>query len=109
MLPFELTAIDSILVIAVIILLILHMKKNNSPEEFVKSRIRKEKQKARNSVTDCNNKTTDIKYTECPRGFGKIKIIGKNNTVSERCLSCYRLMDCYGEGKGLKDQHIFNQ
>jgi hypothetical protein len=36
-------------------------------------------------------------YTECPRGFGNIRMLGEDNSVSERCLGCYRIMECYSE------------
>jgi hypothetical protein len=38
-------------------------------------------------------------YAECPRGFGNIRKIGDNGSVSERCLGCYRIMECYGESE----------
>jgi len=36
-------------------------------------------------------------YTKCPRGFGNIRTLGKDNSVSEKCLGCYRIMECYSE------------
>ena len=46
-------------------------------------------------------------YAECPRGFGYIKKIGENGSVPEKCLGCYRIMECYGEKEEVKPQ--FNQ
>ena len=43
-------------------------------------------------------------YAECPRGFGHIKRIGEDGSVSERCLGCYRIMECYGEGEAVSLQ-----
>jgi hypothetical protein len=36
-------------------------------------------------------------FTECPRGFGNIRKLNEDNSVSERCLGCYRIMECYSE------------
>jgi len=38
-------------------------------------------------------------YTACPRGLGNIRKLGEGNSVSERCLGCYRLMECYSENE----------
>ena len=46
-------------------------------------------------------------YVECPRGFGYIRKIGDDGSVSERCLGCYRIMECYSEQEEIKSQ--FNQ
>ena len=36
-------------------------------------------------------------YTECPRGFGNVKKLSEHNSVSEKCIGCYRIMECYTE------------
>ena len=38
---------------------------------------------------------TQFEYTKCPRGFGDIKKIGEDDTISEKCLGCYMIMECY--------------
>jgi hypothetical protein len=94
MLSFELSAIDLILVIAVILLLILYITKFSAktiePKSFRKL-----------TTTDANPEKLELtpqnNYTECPRGFGNIKKLGEDSTVSERCLGCYRIMECYSE------------
>lgn len=94
MLPFELTAIDAILVIAVIILMILHLKNIKSPDKVLE-KLHQEKQLEKKQV--CFNHSS-----KCPRGFGEIRIIGENNTISERCLQCYMLTKCYTEKDSIK-------
>ena len=89
MLPFELTAIDAILVIAVIILMILHLKSIKSPDKILE-KLHREKQLEKIQVSSNHD-------NKCPRGFGQIRIIGENNTISERCLQCYMLTECYTE------------
>ena len=48
-----------------------------------------------------HNADQDIKfesdYTQCPRGFGNIKKLDDDNSVSDKCLGCFRIMQCYGE------------
>jgi hypothetical protein len=41
-------------------------------------------------------------YTKCPRGFGNIRTLGEDNSVSEKCLGCYRIMECYSEREWVK-------
>ncbi len=96
MISFELSAIDLILVIAVIVLLILYLTKFSvntfEPKSFRQPRAKDAKQE-RSTLRFQSN------YTECPRGFGNIKKLGEDNSVSERCLGCYKIMECYSENE----------
>jgi hypothetical protein len=92
MITFELSAIDIILAIAVVVLLMMYITKIEPKYPDQKSFLKKIK-KAEKSLEQKNPIQTD--YAECPRGFGNIKRIGKDNSVSDRCLGCYRIMDCY--------------
>ena len=93
MLSFELSAIDLILVIAVIVLLMLYWTKlSKIPEEqLLRGLIAKDTSPEKIATNPQNG------YGECPRGFGHIKKIGDDGSVSEKCLGCYRIMECYGE------------
>jgi hypothetical protein len=42
-------------------------------------------------------------YTECPRGLGNIKKISEDNSVSERCLGCHMIMNCYTDKEVVED------
>ena len=95
MLTFELSAIDLILVITVIILLLLYWTKLSKTSE---------QQPLKETTTKNQEKNIQNRYTECPRGFGNIKRISDDGSVSERCLGCYRIMDCYGNNKEEKPQ-----
>ncbi|MEJ2241919.1 MAG: hypothetical protein P8Y18_07235 [Candidatus Bathyarchaeota archaeon] len=97
MIEFELSAIDIILAIAVVVLLVLYLKhfspsslgsKANQQNVIVNT----EKQEKQNVP-----KPKKEDYAECPRGFGKIKNLSNDNSVSERCLGCYQIMECYTE------------
>jgi len=94
MLSFELSAIDLILAIAVIILLVLHLT-NSSGNIFDQIFSKRKKRKQKDYEGTALKPTGD--YTECPRGFGNIKKLSANNQVSERCLGCYQIMECYNE------------
>ncbi len=97
MLSFELSAIDIILVLAVLVLFILYWTKlSKIPEENLFRRSTAQKAKPKKITTNAQNG-----YTECPRGFGYIKNIENNGSVSERCLGCYRIMNCYGESEAV--------
>ena len=107
MLSFELSAIDIILVISVIVLLILFITKmsgrkheEESLKSFTKMPARKHEESFRQ--TKVNNVAPERTvlapqndYTKCPRGYGNIRKLGEDNSVSEKCLGCYRIMECY--------------
>jgi len=99
MLSFELTAIDIILVIAVIALIVLYWAKlSKIPEQFFRGSIAKDTSPEKIKSNPQNG------YAECPRGFGYIKRIADDGSVSERCLDCYRITECYSEQKEIKPQ-----
>jgi len=81
---------------AVIVLLILYLTKfsvkNFEPKSFRQPRAKHAKQERSALMFQSN-------YTECSRGFGNIKKLGEDNTVSERCLGCYKIMECYSENE----------
>ena len=92
MLTFELSAIDLILSIAVVVLLLMYITKlepkYHNPASFLK----------KNKDTSTTKKSTiqvQNECAECPRGFGNIRKIGEDNSVSDRCLGCYRIIECY--------------
>jgi hypothetical protein len=94
MLSFELSAIDIILTIAVVVLLILYITKmparNHEEEPFRQSKVNAAPPERPASAPQRD-------YTKCPRGFGNIRTLGEDNSVSEKCLGCYRIMECYSE------------
>ena len=97
MLTFELSAIDLILAIAVIILLILQLT-STSGNIFDQIFSRKKKKQTN---YEGHALKPQSKYTECPRGFGNIKKLSPDNSVSDRCLGCYQIMECYTEQNGV--------
>jgi len=96
MISFEVSAIDIILVIAVIVLLILYLVKFSA-------RTFEEKSFRQSTSKDVEHERFLLKpkidFTECPRGFGNIKMLSEDNSVSERCLGCYRICECYNESE----------
>ena len=99
MLSFEVTAIDLILVITVIILIVLYWTKSSkSPENQILHGTTNDAKPQKNIPNPQNG------YAECPRGFGYIKNIGDNGSIPERCLGCYRIMECYSEQEEIRPQ-----
>jgi len=98
MLSFELTAIDLILVIAVIVLLVLYWTKlSKIPDEQF---LRRSTAKAASPERLATMPRSD--YAECPRGFGNIRKLDNDGSGSDRCLGCYRIMECYSEQEEIK-------
>ena len=94
MLSFELSAIDIILTLAVIVLSILYMKKVQEKFHGNSSFLRLDSQ-IKEQGTPILKLRSD--YKECPLGLGNIKGFDEKDSVSERCLGCSEVMSCYGE------------
>ena len=94
MLSFELSAIDLILVLSVGLLLILYISKISSNTEKIFNKIREETKEAE---SDLVIPKSQHQYSKCPRGFGNIKRLAEDNSISEKCLGCYMIMECYTE------------
>ena len=95
MLSFDITAIDIILVIAVAVLLILYMKKLSMiPEKPLVLSPLKEV-----PVHESRGSSSQMNCTECPRGYGNIRMLGADNSVSDKCLGCYMIMECYSQNE----------
>jgi hypothetical protein len=106
MLSFELTAIDIILVIAVLVLFLLYWTKlSKIPDEnLFRGVITRNTDRKKNACPEKVTSNPKSGYAECPRGFGNIRKIGDDGSVSERCLGCYRIMECYGESEEVRSQ-----
>jgi len=100
MLSFELTAIDIILALAVLVLFVLYWTKlSKLPDERFFRGIMANSTSPEKFASYPQNG-----YTECPRGFGNIKKIGDDGSVSEKCLGCYRIMECYSESEEISSR-----
>ena len=50
------------------------------------------------------NKTSyQLDSINCPRGFGNIKKIDREGEICDRCLGCYKIMDCYTYSETIKN------
>jgi hypothetical protein len=93
MIPFEVTAIDLILTIAVIILVVLYWTKlSKIPDKNIFRGLME-----RNTNFEKIASKSQSEYSECPRGFGNIRKINDSGDLSERCLNCYKILECYGK------------
>ena len=104
MLPFELSAIDLILVIAVIVLLILYVTKSSTEPPTEEKRFAEEKIPPKKPAVEA----TDLKIEgerkllpharkdslKCPYGFGYLKKLDKAAPIPDECLGCSRIMEC---------------
>ena len=96
MFPFELSAIDFILVIAVVVLLILYITKLPTrpvveEKSSAKERIPPKKLAAR---AQTRSPTSPIK--KCPHHFGYLKKLDKTAPIPDECLVCSSIMECFG-------------
>lgn len=100
MLSFELSAIDVILGMAVIVLFVLYWSKlSGIPDKRIFRGLT-----TRNTTPEPVTPQPQKGYSECPRGFGNIKKIDSDGSVSEKCLGCYRIMECYSETAAIRSQ-----
>jgi hypothetical protein len=104
MLSFEFSAIDLILAIAVIILLILYIESSVKTSTEQKLLVEKKRPSEKPTVEDARPEKEDEKLTlepqkystKCPYGFGYLKKLGKDASIPDKCLSCSRIMECFG-------------
>ncbi|MFQ5836466.1 MAG: hypothetical protein ACE5HG_01285 [Candidatus Bathyarchaeia archaeon] len=119
MLPFELSVIDLILAIAVIILLILYITKS-SVKTATEEKLLVEKERAniferfRSKLSKVLNRLSSLSSfagegrrkdvvmrapamdsTKCPYGFGYLKKLDKDASIPDKCLVCSRIMECF--------------
>jgi len=105
MLSFELSAIDLILAIAVIILSILYITKSSAKpptEEKILVEEKNSPKKPEMETTIPEEETKRLMPTQpqtdsikCPYGFGHLKKLDKDASIPDKCLSCSRIMECY--------------
>ena len=104
MLSFDLSAIDLILVIAVIVLLILYVTKSSAEPSTEEKRFVGEKIPPGKPAVEA----ADLKVEEdaqlvphartdsskCPFGFGYLKKLDRAASIPDECLGCSRIMEC---------------
>jgi len=104
MLSFELSVIDVVLIIAVIILLSFHLtrtpkKPNVKPKLSVEREKSLEKGKMKNLVSKTSRKKSSLAEEEspvkCSHHFGYLSSIPRGeNSIPEECYSCSKMMRC---------------
>ena len=104
MLPFELSAIDLILVIAVIVLLILYVTKSSAEphteeKRFVGGKIPPKKPAVEAANPKIEGDTRLVPHarkdsSKCPYGFGYLKKLDRDASIPDECLGCSRVMEC---------------
>ena len=104
MLSFELSVIDVVLIIAVIILLSFHLtrtpeKPNVKPKLSVEREKSLEKGKIKNLVSKTSRKKSSLAEEEspvkCSHHFGYLSSIPRGeDSIPEECYSCSRMIRC---------------
>ena len=103
MLSFEMSAIDLILAIAVIILLILQVTKSSAKPPTGEKLLVEEKHPSKKPTIEDASPKKEIERptpkpqadsTKCPHGFGYLKKLDKDASIPDKCLGCSRIMEC---------------
>jgi hypothetical protein len=104
MLSFELSAIDLILAIAIIILLILYITKSSAKTPTGEKLLIKKKNLSKEPTIEDASPEPKIERlapkpqtdsTKCPYGFGYLRKLDKATSIPDKCLNCSRIMECY--------------
>jgi len=104
MLSFELSAIDLILAIAVIILLILYVTKSSAKTLTEEKLLLEKKNSSKEPTVEDTRLEKKIERptpkpqtdsTECPYGFGYLRKLDRSASIPDKCLNCSRIMECY--------------
>jgi len=107
MLSFELSAIDIVLVVAVLILFSLQVtRKPGASKPEPRSEVEKaEKLKEKPKMTSKTQKPkaqaaqTQAGFQECAHHFGYLRNLPRNTPVPDECFGCPRVMRCLFESE----------
>jgi len=102
MLSFEVSAIDIVLVVAVLALLFLHVtRKTGESETKPSSHVEKiEKLREKPKITfktkksQANAKQPQTGFQNCAHNFGYLRSLPKNTPVPDECFGCPKVMRC---------------
>jgi hypothetical protein len=99
MLPFELSVIDMVLIIAVIILLSFHITKtsnesNTRPKLNMEKKKSSKKWKKKNAISRTSLTDEEAIVKECSYNFGYLSTLPKGKSIPEECYYCSRIMQC---------------
>jgi hypothetical protein len=116
MLSFEMSAIDLILAVAVIILLILYLTKSSAKPPVEEKMLVEKESSSREPVMEATMPEATVPEEEiespvssqpkpktgsatCPYGFGYLRKLDKEASIPDGCLGCSRIMECYSAGE----------
>ena len=103
MLSFELSAIDLILAIAVVVLLILYITKSSAKSPTEEKLLVEKEDLSRKPTVEAAipekeierlTSKPEIGSAECPYGFGYLGKLDKGASIPDECLGCSRIMEC---------------
>jgi len=101
MISFDLSAIDIVLTVAIIILFVLYFARSSTettikPDTSLPKKITPQHQAK--SIEEPQPMTTETART-CPYSFGYLANLPKNAAIPDTCLSCPRMLGCSSETK----------
>ena len=102
MLSFELSAIDIVLLVAVLILLSLYVtKRSEAPRAKSRSQeaeTHETREKSKKTFEKQKSKTytpqPQVGFQNCLHHFGYLKSLPKNTPVPDECFGCPQVMEC---------------
>jgi hypothetical protein len=102
MLSFDVSAIDIVLAVAVIILICLYVaKKPHTPKTELKSKVEEtqtlqENPKAVSKTLKSKSNATksQTSFQNCVHNFGYLRSLPKNTPVPDECFGCPKAMQC---------------
>jgi len=102
LLSFELSVIDIVLVIAVVVLFLLFLSQRRGqptteselPMTGEKKPSEKPKVQVENAQEKISNAQVSVDSQECVHHFGYLKDLPKNTPVPEECFGCKKILRC---------------
>lgn len=101
MLSFELSAIDIVLLVAVLILLSLYVTKmREKPQNQLESKTEQQQFPTKPQKTKKEKKKTEFPEEqtktsfECAHHFGYLRNLARNTPVPDECFGCLKVMQC---------------
>jgi len=98
MFSFEPSAVDIVLLIAIIILLILYITKPSIEEKNLPDKPTKTVTSLK-TEEEPSPKQPETDSQKCPHGFGYLKKLDKNAPIPDKCLGCPKIMECYSSNE----------
>lgn len=100
---FEVSAVDIVLAVAVIILFILHLTRSSAEsstrtESYLAGRNVQVHPRAQASSTEMRKPSGQTDAWKCTHSYGYLGNLPKDASIPNECLTCPRVMECSSRG-----------